>query len=1357
MKKRILSLVLALVLALSLLPTTVFAASYTFNEKATIFTQNFTTETPRPNDLGDYFTVESTPLSPSNGTTTWNTGTNGTSVNVFNMNGSKKYGETHAVLTFTFKKSCNFWMKLLFAMKDSGSYADIQLNGVSKIKATEDNKLTSPYSLDVKKGDVLKIDFYSDDNFNTPCQMTIKNIRCTALATKDAKITFDSNATASGYKITGTMDAQTVPIGEATALTANGFTNTYTKYQAGKDYGGEVKFLGWNTKSDGTGTAYADGAEITATGDTTLYAQWAKNYVQVTYDLNNPDAPDAVNPTVRTDVGFKYSIPSTEPTREGYSFRGWYTAPLGGDTITEDLSGKYTVKDDARLTQADANEGEITFYARWGKYIKATIDGGEYTGSLSGGNWISTGIDNQLKDRMDAMLGKWTGKYRPEGKVFEGWYIKNADGSYGDKVYPLDTPYDYTNKLGNSVTFIAKWIAPAYVIRYEAGNTGATGTMADQTVGFGTDAALSECAFTVKGYHFAGWKGSDGNTYKDGAAISRAWDDAASKNGEVLTLTATWEKGINYQEALDKVFVEGKLYDPGTDKAIAYDAVTSDVHFPTTRDVGKFTYDKYGLGFDGNVTPIVIESSDSNVIAAPDTPNSARVTVYRPLPGEAAKTVTVTVKIMNRPGGAGTGYTGTLAEKQIKLTVQPMTQDEITAAEAFMQKVCTQDVYWEGIRKANSDKNAITGDLWSFIEIVPNGDGYKFIRTEENAKGVGVKADQIDGWYDSQMYRAFRSSQPDIVAHENLLVTKPQYNTEVTIDSVLSYTEYAKYWEKFKDNEAYAQFAKFYKQPIFLTVKVAGSTGVDDPNAGTAVTADVKIIGYGDDFLSTAKDYTYTGKVNANVTAWDAVKACLLANGYTYEGSGSYVSAITDKNGVKLGEKEHGDMSGWMYRVIRGGKTIIPGAVMANYSLQKGDKVELYYSTASVPEEPTITPEDVIDLIDAIGEVDLSKGTAISKARLAYNDLSGAEKDQVTNYDVLTAAEAAYAKLVAEMGKKLEDIYKTTGDYMSKLGIPGVGGEWVALGLARSGRTVPAGYYDAVVKYVQEHADANERLARSKVTDNARIILALTAIGKDVTNVGGHNLLKGLDNMDYVQTQGINGPIFTLIALDSHNYPTMGDVTREKLIQAILDAQLSDGGWAFSGDEADVDMTAMAIQALAPYYKTNETVKTAVDKALDVLSRLQQADGGFASGDSANCESCAQVVVALTALGIDPLTDSRFIKNGVTMLDALASFYVTGGGFRHTANGDLDGMATEQGYYALASYYRFLNGQTRLYDMSDVAVQTGGTSGGDNSGNGTNNGGTPATGDTGVLVWVIALPVAAVAAAFVFKRKKREE
>ena len=395
--------------------------------------------------------------------------------------------------------------------------------------------------------------------------------------------------------------------------------------------------------------------------------------------------------------------------------------------------------------------------------------------------------------------------------------------------------------------------------------------------------------------------------------------------------------------------------------------------------------------------------------------------------------------------------------------------------------------------------------------------------------------------------------------------------------------------------------------------------------------------------------------------------------------------------------------------------------------------------------------ETVEDLIDAIGtDVTLNSEAAITAAKSAYDALSDEDKALVDadKVDALTAAIIKLNRLKhADLMANLDTIYKTTGDFMATLGTPTVnstGGEWMVIGLARSGRPVPAGYYDNVVEYVKAKADANERLHQAKVTDNARVILALTAIGKDVTNVGGHNLLKGLDNMAYVQTQGINGPIFTLIALDSHNYPTMGDVTREKLIQVILDAQLTDGGWALSGTKADPDMTAMAIQALAPYYKTNETVKAAVDKALEALSALQRNDGGFGSWGTVNSESCDQVIVALTALGIDPTADSRFIKNGNTVLDALAGFYVTGGGFRHTAGGELNGMATEQGYYALAAYYRFANTQTRLYDMTDVTVQTGSSN-------------TPATGDTGVLVWIIALPVTILAAAFVLKRKKREE
>ena len=394
--------------------------------------------------------------------------------------------------------------------------------------------------------------------------------------------------------------------------------------------------------------------------------------------------------------------------------------------------------------------------------------------------------------------------------------------------------------------------------------------------------------------------------------------------------------------------------------------------------------------------------------------------------------------------------------------------------------------------------------------------------------------------------------------------------------------------------------------------------------------------------------------------------------------------------------------------------------------------------------------ETVEDLIDAIGaNVTLDSEAAITAAKSAYDALSDEDKALVDadKVDALTAAIIRLNQLKhADLMANLDTIYKTTGDFMATLGTPTVnstGGEWMVIGLARSGRTVPAGYYDNVVEYVKANADANERLHPTKVTDNARVILALTAIGKDVTNVGGHNLLKGLDSMDYVQAQDINGPIFTLIALDSHNYPTMGDVTREKLIQVILDAQLNDGGWNLSAENADPDLTAMAIQALAPYYKTNETVKAAVDKALEALSALQRTDGGFDSWGTVNSESCAQVIVALTALGIDPTADSRFVKNGHTVLDALAGFYVTGGGFRHTAGGERNDMATEQGYYALTAYYRFANTQTRLYDMSDVTIQTSGSN-------------APATGDTGVLVWVIALPVTILAAAFVLKRKERE-
>lgn len=308
------------------------------------------------------------------------------------------------------------------------------------------------------------------------------------------------------------------------------------------------------------------------------------------------------------------------------------------------------------------------------------------------------------------------------------------------------------------------------------------------------------------------------------------------------------------------------------------------------------------------------------------------------------------------------------------------------------------------------------------------------------------------------------------------------------------------------------------------------------------------------------------------------------------------------------------------------------------------------------------------------------------------------------------------------MPENVNNAYQTTGDYLETLGTPGVGsigGEWMVIGLARSGRAVPDGYYANAEAYVRESADENGRLHRAKSTENSRMILALTAIGADVTNVGGVNLLNGLSDFNFLSKQGNNGPIWALIALDSGDYelPAGANYIREMLVQAVLNMQLEDGGWAFAGTQADSDMTGMALQSLARYYvREGETqtfavdVNPAVDAALDRLSQMQFDDGSFGTFDgnggiAPTSESISQVVTALCALGIDPNADERFLKNGRSAIDALLDYYVEGGGFKHLLDNDRDGMATEQAYYALTAYARLIAGKTRLYDMTDVVKE----------------------------------------------------
>ena len=298
-----------------------------------------------------------------------------------------------------------------------------------------------------------------------------------------------------------------------------------------------------------------------------------------------------------------------------------------------------------------------------------------------------------------------------------------------------------------------------------------------------------------------------------------------------------------------------------------------------------------------------------------------------------------------------------------------------------------------------------------------------------------------------------------------------------------------------------------------------------------------------------------------------------------------------------------------------------------------------------------------------------------------------------------------------------QNIYQETGDAMAdkaqanapKFG--SIGGEWMVLGLARSGREVPNvdAYYQNVVAAVQEAIAKprnDGRLDATKSTENSRLILALTAIGKDPSNVGGYNLFKDLGDMKYVTYQGTNGPAFALLALDSGNYEPYagGDVTREALITKLVELQMSSGGWYISDSNkvADIDMTAMVVQALAPYYDTNESAKTSVDKALAWLLNQQNSDGSFGSTSETN----AQIVVMLCALNRDPSSDSQFTKDGKSPLDVLCSYYDSNGNFKHSLTGSTTEhspqMTNEQAFYALVAFNRLKNGQTFLYDMTDV-------------------------------------------------------
>lgn len=537
------------------------------------------------------------------------------------------------------------------------------------------------------------------------------------------------------------------------------------------------------------------------------------------------------------------------------------------------------------------------------------------------------------------------------------------------------------------------------------------------------------------------------------------------------------DRAALYQQKLNDALAAPGLKDFVTGEELTADAngvytTSNDIQFPTTRD----------LKIDGKYTPVVITSSDPGVIEAPTTPNSARVWVYRPLPDESAKTVTLTMKILDRPNGPqpgeNLGALPVLATRQMEVTVQPLTQKEIDAEIALMAKV--KDAYWDGIRNANTDQNNVTTDLHAFQECYLDTDGsLTWVYDREDLKNHGIVPVPLDNWYDQQIWRLFRSSNADVVAHENLLVTRQGDSKAVTITSYLSSETLGRYAEKYPQN---ADFQKLYKQPVTIDLVVTGTQyaqGVSNTVRMQAakralavrptVTVSFSLSGRGMGFMESNLEYA------EGSTVYDVFSDLLAEHGYTCKRRGSYIAAITSDSGVTLEEFDEGKNSGWMYRVS--GELV--RRYMSAQGLKDGDRIELYFTsdwTSEPGAEGWQKPGKIETIVNADGSVTKietkSDGTTVETTTKPDGSTTVAETKP--DGSVSTVEKRAD-------GTTVETVESASGGITASVSVPkSVGSTRVDIPVSK-----PTGSMVAVIV----HPDGTEEIVRGSVVTETGVAL----------------------------------------------------------------------------------------------------------------------------------------------------------------------------------------------------------------------------------------------------------------------------
>lgn len=387
------------------------------------------------------------------------------------------------------------------------------------------------------------------------------------------------------------------------------------------------------------------------------------------------------------------------------------------------------------------------------------------------------------------------------------------------------------------------------------------------------------------------------------------------------------------QAKVDAAFTYDNIKYYGTKTVADKGGLTADLQMPRTST----------LGVDGKYYKVEYSASTDDI-----TFNGYKGTVYQPLPGAEAAKTKVTLTVTDKSNAEVT------ASRTLDFAISPQNQDELNA-ELFHLSLA-KSTFSQGILDGQDASN-VTRSLHAPLKVYGQGLGVNWCYSTEEAAGhYGFVFSDLPGGTENT-YRLLKSSKPRVIAHENLILTQPEYNTKVTISGRLKSERFARYAERYPDNSDYAVLAGL---DVSATVNVKGTTGLDNPNEGKTITVTAKVTGVS----ASDADGNYTEQpvvplteltlpADDDTTAESVLEQLMTAAGCTnLEANALGLTSATMPDGRVLGTTSAAPYSFWSFYVNNGFANF--GA--SSYCLKNGDCVEFRYVKGDGIQKPSSAP-----------------------------------------------------------------------------------------------------------------------------------------------------------------------------------------------------------------------------------------------------------------------------------------------------------------------------------------------------------------------------------------------------------------